>query len=257
MLKPAETGTFLCLAQDQRTAKQVLDYVEDNFKRSKILKSRFVRRTSDTIELTNNITVEVRSANSARLRGLTYIGCVADELAHWFTDEGYANPDTQVLGAVRPAMLTTNGMLFMASSPWGRRGVLWDTFNKHFGPKGKPNILVARGTTVQFNPNIAQETIDAELERDPELNCAEYLAEFRSRSGSVCSPGSGRGAASVADGSSASLRSARPTLRSTIRATGQWRGLLGAMHRSRAAQQPNNATIDLLREWRPPFRRKR
>ena len=38
VLKPAETGTFLCLAQDQRTAKQVLDYVEDNFKRSKILR---------------------------------------------------------------------------------------------------------------------------------------------------------------------------------------------------------------------------
>lgn len=180
VLKPAETGTFLCLAQDQRTAKQVLDYVEDNFRRSKILKSRFVRRTSDQIELTNNIAIEVRAANSARLRGPTYIGVCADELAHWYTDEGYANPDTAVLGAVRPAMLTTNGMLFMASSPWGRRGVLWNTFNKHFGPKGKPSILVARGTTVQFNPNIAQETIDAELERDPELNSAEYLAEFRS-----------------------------------------------------------------------------
>jgi phage terminase large subunit-like protein len=144
VLKPAETGTFLCLAQDQRTAKQVLDYVEDNFRRSKILKQRFVRRNSDAIELTNNITVEVRSANSARLRGLTYIGCSADELGHWFSDDTYANPDTAVLGAVRPAMLTTNGMLFMASSPWGRRGVLWDTFNKNFGPKGKPSILVAR-----------------------------------------------------------------------------------------------------------------
>ena len=122
----------------------------------------------------------MRSANSARLRGLTYIGCCADELAHWFTDEGYANPDTAVLGAVRPAMLTTGGMLFMASSPWGRRGELWDTFNRHFGAKGKPDILVCRATTTQFNPNISQETIDAELERDPELNAAEYLAQFRS-----------------------------------------------------------------------------
>jgi hypothetical protein len=180
VLKPAEIGTFLCLAQDQRVARQMLSYIEDNFMRSKMLKSRFVRRTTDIIELRNNIQIEVRPANSARLRGATYIGVSADELAHWHTDDGYANPDTQVLGAVRPAMLTTQGMLFMASSPWGRRGVLWDTFNKNFGPKGKPSILVARGTTVQFNPNISQEIIDAELERDPELNSAEYLAEFRS-----------------------------------------------------------------------------
>ena len=79
-----------------------------------------MRRTSDQIELTNNIRVEVRSANSARLRGLTYIGCCADELAHWFTDDFYANPDTAVLGAVRPAMLTTGGMLFMASIAVGQ-----------------------------------------------------------------------------------------------------------------------------------------
>ena len=31
VLAPAETGTFLCLAQDQRVAKQILDYVEDEF----------------------------------------------------------------------------------------------------------------------------------------------------------------------------------------------------------------------------------
>ena len=43
-------------------------------------------------------------ANSSRLRGPTYIGIVAHELAHWYTDDGYANPDVQVLGAVRPGM---------------------------------------------------------------------------------------------------------------------------------------------------------
>ena len=230
----------------------MLDYIEDNFKRSKMLKSRFVRRTADIIELTNNIQIEVRPANSARLRGATYIGVSADELAHWYTDDGYANPDTQVLGAVRPAMLTTNGMLFMASSPWGRRGVLWDTFNKHFGAKGKPNIFVARGTTVQFNPNISQEIIDAELERDPELNSAEYLAEFRSdleayvrleavercisRGWYEREPSTSESYVAFDDPSTGS---------------GDDSWALCIAHAQRG--KPNNATIDLLREWRPPF----
>ena len=252
VLKPAETGTFLCLAQDQRTAKQVLDYVEDNFTRSKILKPRFLRRTSDTIELTNNITVEVRSANSARLRGLTYIGCCADELAHWFVDDTYANPDTAVLGAVRPAMLTTKGMLFMASSPWARRGVLWDTFNKHFGPKGKPSILVAKGTTTQFNPNIAQETIDAELERDPELNSAEYLAIFRSdleayvrlEAVEACIS---RGWYERAPLTSESYHAFDDP--STGSGEDSWALAISHAQRNNA----NNVTIDLVREWRPPF----
>ena len=180
VLRSAETGTLLCLAQDQGVARQILAYIEENFTRSKILKSRFVRRTADTIELTNNITIAVRPANSARLRGPTYIGVFCDELAHWFTDEGYANPDTAVLGAVRPAMLTTGGMLWMASSPGVGAAFCGTPSTGTIGPKGKPSILVARGTTTQFNPNIAQEVIDDELARDPELNRAEYLAEFRS-----------------------------------------------------------------------------
>jgi hypothetical protein len=252
VLAPAETGTFLCLAQDQRTAKQVLDYVETHFMRSKILRPRFVRRTQDTIELTNNITIEVRPANSARLRGITLIGISADEMAHWFVDDTYANPDTQVLGAVRPAMLTTKGMLFMASSPWGRRGVLWDTYNKHFGPKGKPNILVAKGTTVQFNPNISQEIIDAELERDPELNRAEYLAEFRSDLEAYVR------LEAVEACISRGWYEREPLISESYVAfddpstgSGEDSWALAISHAQR--NNANNVTVDLVREWRPPF----
>jgi hypothetical protein len=252
VLAPAETGTFLCLAQDQRVAKQILDYVEANFMRSKILRSRFVRRTAEVIELTNNVSIEVRPANSSRLRGPTYIGVSADELAHWFTDDTYANPDVQVLGAVRPAMLTTHGMLFMASSPWGRRGVLWDTYNKHFGPKGKPDILVAKGTTVQFNPNIAQEIIDAELERDPELNRAEYLAEFRSDLEQYVR------LEAVERCISRGWYEREPLISESYHAfddpstgSGEDSWALAISHAQR--NNANNVTIDLVREWRPPF----
>jgi hypothetical protein len=252
VLRSAETGTLLCLAQDQGVARQILAYIEENFTRSKILKSRFVRRTADTIELTGNIAIAVRPANSARLRGPTYIGVFCDELAHWFTDEGYANPDTAVLGAVRPAMLTTNGMLFMASSPWGRRGVLWDTFNKHFGPKGKPSILVARGTTVQFNPNIAQEVIDEELARDPELNSAEYLAIFRSDLEAYVR------LEAVEACISRGWYEREPSMSETYYAfddpstgSGDDSWALAISHADR--DNANRVTVDLLREWKPPF----
>jgi hypothetical protein len=59
-------------------------------------------------------------------------------------------------------------------------GVLWDTYRKHYGPDGVPSVLVAKGTTRDFNATIPQSEIDRELERDPARNSAELLAEFRS-----------------------------------------------------------------------------
>ena len=175
-----ETGVCLCLAQDQRVATQLLNFVESNLNGSPILRQLIVSRTQDAIELSNNIRIEVRPASFRKLRGPTYIAIICDELAFWFTDEGYVNPDIEIIAAARPGLMTTHGPLLTASSPYAKRGVLWDTYKRHYGPNGTPAVLVAKGTTREFNPTIAQEEIDAELERDPIKNRAEYLAEFRS-----------------------------------------------------------------------------
>jgi hypothetical protein len=179
VLIQGEAGVLLALSQDQRVAGQLLNFVESNLDGSPILKQLIVNRTADIIELKNRIRIEVRPASYKKLRGPTYIGIIADELSFWFVEEYYANPDVEVLAAARPGLLTTRGMLITASSPYAKRGVLWGTYRRHFGPDGSPSVLVAKGTTAQFNPTIPQEEIDRELERDPVRNTAEYLAEFR------------------------------------------------------------------------------
>ena len=179
VLAPGETGVLLSLAQDQRIAKKILDYIESNLRRSKILRQRFVTRTQDSIELNNHIRVEVRPASFRKLRGPTYIGIIADELAFWYLEERFVNPDAEVLAAARPGLLTTHGPLILASSPYAKRGVLWDVFSRHYGPDGASNILVARGATTDFNSTVSKEEIDALLAEDPIRNRAEYLAEFR------------------------------------------------------------------------------
>jgi hypothetical protein len=180
VLVPGETGVLLCLAQDQRVAKQLLGYAEADFAASPILSQLIVNRTSDTIELKGNIKIEVRPASMKKLRGPTYVGILLDELAFWFTEADYANPDTEVIAAVTPGLLTTHGMIIMASSPYAKRGVLWETFKKHYGPNGSPSVLVAQATTRDLNPTVEQEEIDRLIEKDPARNRAEMLAEFRS-----------------------------------------------------------------------------
>src|SRR6516165_5712470 len=178
-LVPGERGVLLCVALDQRVAKIVLDYAEASFERSPILKQLIASRTADALELTNGITLEARPASFRKLRGPTYVAVIADELAFWYVDTAYANPDVEILNAVEPGLATTGGPLILASSPHARRGVLWDVFRRHYGAGGDPLILVAHAPSRTLNPSLPQRVVDRALEKDRTRATAEYLAEFR------------------------------------------------------------------------------
>jgi len=107
------------------------------------------------------------------------VAALLDEVAFFPTDDS-ANPDYDILDAIRPGMATIpNAMLLCASSPYARRGALWDAHRRHFGRDGDP-VLVWRAPTRTMNPSVSQQVIDAAAERDPASAAAEWLAEFRS-----------------------------------------------------------------------------
>lgn len=178
-LTGGERGVLLVVAQDQRTADGILDYAEDAFRTSPILSQLIETRNQRELRLTNNVTIDVRAADFRRLRGLTFVGVVADECAFWMTSETSANADDDILNAIRPGLASTGGQLFIISSPYARRGELWETHRKHFGPNGDRLILVAQGSSRTFNPTLPQRVVDRAMERDPASASAEYLAEFR------------------------------------------------------------------------------
>jgi hypothetical protein len=102
-----------------------------------------------------------------------------DETAFWRSEES-ANPDIEVYNAILPSMITIPGsMLICISSAYRKAGLLYEKYRDHFG-KDDPDILVVKGTTRDFNPNIPQSFIDGELDRDYEAAAAEYLSEWRS-----------------------------------------------------------------------------
>jgi len=178
-LVPGERGVLLCIAPDQRQAKITLEYCAAAFDASPILRQLVVNRTADALELANNISIEVRSASFRRLRGPTYIAVICDEAAFWYSDEWSSNTDAEIVNAVRPGLATTGGPLIIASSPYARRGLLWQTYKTHFKPDGDPCILVAQGASRDFNPSLPQSVVDRALERDEASARAEYLGLFR------------------------------------------------------------------------------
>ena len=159
-------------------AALVLNYAYAALEESPMLSKLIKRRTAETIELTNRTVLDVRSASFRRLRGQTCLAVIADETAFWYSDES-SNPDTEILGAVKPSLLTTRGPLVCISSPHARKGVLWTAYQRHFGPDGDPMVLVAHGSSRDLNPSLPQSEIDAEYQKDPVWAATEYGAEFR------------------------------------------------------------------------------
>jgi hypothetical protein len=63
--------------------------------------------------------------------GETVIAGLCDEMAFWRKDS--ANPDVEILNAMRPAMAKVPGsMLLCASSPFARRGV-FQAYDRYYG----------------------------------------------------------------------------------------------------------------------------
>lgn len=177
-LAPGERGTIMLIARDRRQARTILRYI-GALLRVPLLAQMIERETAEGFDLDNNVTIEVHVASFKSTRGYTLVAALCDELAFWPTDDA-AEPDVEILAALRPGMATIPGAtLLCASSPYARKGALWTAHRKHFAQDGDP-VLVWQADTRLMNPSIPRTVIDEAFERDPVSARAEYGAQFRS-----------------------------------------------------------------------------
>lgn len=177
-LAPGERGVVLIIAPDRRQASILLDYVEGALSTSPLLSREVADRTEDAIELRSGILIQVRSSSFRRIRGVTAVAVIGDESAFWMAETG-ANPDTEILGAVRPSLATTGGPLILISSPHARRGEVYNLWRRYYRPDADAAVLVAQGASRTFNPTLSADVVARALERDPAAARAEYLGEWR------------------------------------------------------------------------------
>jgi hypothetical protein len=167
------------IAADRRQASTIFKYLREMLAID-LLAGVIQRETNELLELNNSVNVEIQTASFRTIRGRTVVAALCDELAFWRTDEGTSNPDTEIINALKPAMATIPGArLLKASSPYARRGVLWNDYRRHFGAEDA-STLVWKATTREMNPSVPQSFIDAAYEDDPANAAAEYGGEFRS-----------------------------------------------------------------------------
>ena len=246
-LSPGEVATIRVMAKDRDQARNIFRYIGALLREIPLLKRMVVKETAESFELNNRVVIEVGSASFRSTRGYAYAAILADELAIWHSDES-SNPDIEILRALRPGMLTIPGsVLLAASSPYARRGSLWETFQASYG-KPDPRVLVWKATTVQMNPTVPQAEIDAEMEKDPANAMAEYYAEFRTDIESFISIEAVRACITPSCYERPSDRQKRYW--GFVDPSG---GSNDAMTLGIAHKEGNTVIVDLIREARPQF----
>jgi hypothetical protein len=247
VLAPGERGVLPILAVSTAQATTAFNFLSGVFATAPDLKGLVEWQTADTLTLASGVDIEVRPASYRTIRGVTSVAAICDEIAYWRSDDS-ANPDREILNALRPGLATTGGPLVAISSPYAKRGELYSTFKRHFGQDGHRAILVAKAPSRTMNPSLSAKVVDRAYEEDPDSAAAEYGAEFRSDIEQFISREAIE--ACVATG----VKARSPL--SGIRYAGfcdPSGGTTDAMAMAIAHQEGNVVVLDCLLERRPPF----
>jgi hypothetical protein len=157
ILAPGERALLPVLAQTKDQAVNGFNFICGAFAASPALRGLVEGQNSDTLSLASGVDIVVRPASFRSARGATTIACICDETAFWHS-ESSANPDTEILRALRPSLMTTKGPLIAISSPYSRKGELWKAYAKHYGKDSR--VLVAQAASWVMHPGL-----------DPVIHC--------------------------------------------------------------------------------------
>jgi hypothetical protein len=178
VLAPGERATIPIIACDRRQARTVFRYVAGLFEASPVLASMVAEQTAESLELRNRVAIEIHTCSFRSVKGYTIPAAILDEVAFYRTEDS-ATPDVELVRALRPAMATVPAPLLIGiSSPYARRGVLWEQYRAHWGKTGDP-VLVWQAATHAMNPAVDERVIVEAYEADDTAASAEYGGEFR------------------------------------------------------------------------------
>lgn len=177
-LAPGELALIPVIASNKDQARVVLHYLKALFALPTF--RPFVHRVlKASIELHTGLNIEVLAASFRTLRGYTLPCVVADEVAFWARESDSLNADTEIMDAVRPGLGRVDGSLLLGiSSPYARKGELWEVYDHCFGVEDA-HVLVWVSDTLGMNPTYQRWRIERAYQDDPVVAASEYGAEGR------------------------------------------------------------------------------
>jgi hypothetical protein len=176
-LAPGERGWIFVVANDKSQAGIIKNYISGILGGNKLLRMNVQNETKEEIELKGNVGIAIKTCSYRTLRGYTLVAAILEEMAFYRSEES-ANPDKEIMAAVRPALATIpESILLGISTPYSRTGVLWEQYKTNFGKEGGPLIWLA--PTRVMNPTIDLRLIERALREDPQAASSEWESTWR------------------------------------------------------------------------------
>ena len=177
-LRPGENAVVMVIAVDREQAGICHGYIRAYFEQIPALAALVKSIDSESIELRSGVVIEVHTNSYRSVRGRSILCAIFDEVAFWRSEDS-ATPDVEVAGAVAPGLARMPGsMLILISTAHKRAGLLYEKWKKYYG-RNDDDVLVVRGTTLQFNPLFDAKIIERQIAEDPQLYNAEYNSIWR------------------------------------------------------------------------------
>jgi hypothetical protein len=176
-LAPGEWASIKVIAVDRAQARTIMRFIV-GLLQVFLLRQRVKRVTANSIELQGHVIIEVQTCDSRSVRGYTCVAAVLDECCFFVGEDGSSSAE-QVIAALKPSMLTIpNSLLIAISSPWARKGAIFELFDKWFGVE-QDHTLVWQADTLSMNPSIDPDEIAREYELDSVSASAEFGGIWR------------------------------------------------------------------------------
>jgi len=175
-MAPGQQPVYAVVSVDRQAAREVFNYISGILHSTPLLKSMIASEGKEEIELRNGAIIQIRTASFRSVRGPAYIGAVLDELAFFRDAETAANPASEIIAALSPAIIP-GGIIFGISSVFNRQGILWETHQRNFGRDG--DVLIWHADTLTMNPTFSRAKIERERAKDPARAAAEYDSAWR------------------------------------------------------------------------------
>lgn len=125
-IKKGQKAICFLVSQNLQVARENYTFVLTTLESSPLFKKEIANTNADFIYLKNHITIGMAPPNGKALRGYAVPVVAMDEVAMWYSDADSANPDYEVLRAIKYAQLQfPDRKRLGTSTPWTKEGLLW------------------------------------------------------------------------------------------------------------------------------------
>ncbi|HMI86919.1 MAG TPA: hypothetical protein VK550_22650, partial [Polyangiaceae bacterium] len=177
-LAPGQLALIAVISPLREQSQEILGYVRGLAALPQVKRYVDGDPTRDGVRFKTSVEIRVMTADAVNLSGPTLVMLISDETAKLPGDDAVM-PDREIFNSARPALAPVKGAprrrLISITSAYIEEGIAFETDRDHFAKSDAP-VLVVRGTTEQFNPNIDRAWLERERKR---VGSAVFAREYQ------------------------------------------------------------------------------